>query len=116
VDKLLYYETKLLDFFNDIKKHSVTTTKSDYINIGTTFSQYDFPLFEHLATTKKQIHFVLCDSIDMPVVMENINQLISTTHEYLNINGGNVNNQLISFINTYVRGILQTLGLDIDDY
>ncbi len=48
--------------------------------------------------------------------MESINQLISTTHEYLNINGGNVNNQLISFINTYVRGMLQTLSLDIDDY
>ncbi|CAF1345220.1 unnamed protein product [Rotaria sordida] len=111
MNKALSYEKTLNEFFINTEKNLGSFQELNHASADTKFEGCDLILNNDFSTAKQQIHLALCDSIDMPTVMENIRQLIAQTNLYMNAANGNVHHVLLTNIALYIIGLLDIFGL-----
>jgi cysteinyl-tRNA synthetase len=105
MEKALLYEEMLKKFFRDMETCLCSKKLNDSSGI------HDRILKECFSTTKNQIYNSLCDSINTPLVLEHIRQLVSTTYTYMN-KKTILNYDLLKNIAYYITYLINTFGLN----
>lgn len=112
MEKALTYEKLLNEFFLNIKTHLRSMKQLNHSSAYQKYDERDINLNETFSERKKEIHQALCDSIDTPVVMDKIRQLISATNIYMNTLNVTHNSLLLRNIAMYITRLLDIFGLN----
>ncbi|CAO3702291.1 unnamed protein product [Rhizopus stolonifer] len=86
---------------------------ADELNGGIThrFRQAEKDLLQTLSDKQDALHAALCDSINTPLAMEELMDLISQTNKYTSANAKYINTHLLNKIAKWVTSILKTFGI-----
>ncbi|KAG0231526.1 hypothetical protein BGW42_000171 [Actinomortierella wolfii] len=106
-------ETTFNNFFANAKaliaeaKHTALDSTGSH-----NYRRPELDMLKVLQEKQAAVHEALCDSINTPQAMSELQALVSRTNIYIRDSGKNLNADIVNKVATYVSKILRTFGLD----
>lgn len=104
------FESSMNNYFRTVKA-LVREQNEEYANKYVD-PELDLPLLTTLRETKAKVHDALCDSLNIPQVLQLISQLVQSANEYNNRRKGDVKSELLYDVAKYITKIFNILGFD----
>ncbi|KAG0059548.1 hypothetical protein BGZ89_000307 [Linnemannia elongata] len=106
-------ETTFNNFFANAKAMIAEAKHTALDSTGThNFRRLELDMIVALKDKQNAVHAALCDSINTPNAMSELQALVSRTNVYIKEAGSNLNVEVVNKVALYVSKILRTFGLD----
>ncbi|KAG0348813.1 hypothetical protein BG004_004072 [Podila humilis] len=106
-------ETTFNNFFANTKAMIAEAKHTALDSTGThNFRRLELDMIKALKEKQSTVHAALCDSINTPNAMAELQALVSRTNVYIKDAGKNINVDVVNKVATYVSKMLKTFGLD----
>ncbi|KAF9381287.1 hypothetical protein CPB97_007844 [Podila verticillata] len=106
-------ETTFNNFFANTKAMIAEAKHTALDSTGThNFRRLELDMIKSLKEKQSAVHAALCDSINTPNAMAELQSLVSRTNVYIKDAGKNLNVEVVNKVATYVSKMLKTFGLD----
>ena len=108
MEKARVYDNHLKKFSDHIQKLLTGENQFDYSSLK--FNNSDLELYDKLGATEKSIDEAFIDNINTPLILDHIENLISSTNIYMDKNNC-INLNVISQIWNYISHVFDVFGL-----
>lgn len=119
MDETIQIEQTIKNFFDNVKA-LVNKVKLDGSrganelpdgNVTHRFRQIEIELLQALSDKQDAVHAALCDSINTPLAMDEIMDMINQTNKYMSSNAKSINTHLLNKVAKWITSMLKTFGV-----
>lgn len=104
------FEANISNFFRTVK--ALAREQDDQYANKYLDPQLDLPLFDALRETKEKVHDAFADSLNIPLALQHISQLVQASNEYISSRKDQVKYELLTANATFITKIFNILGFE----